>query len=230
VTRANWYVIGIFAVLAGAAFGDNLRTFADLSQQALTTPPPEPINVNQLLLRPFLLRVAMAAVLVLPLVTARAFTGIRADGAPAGRIALHAFVSALATYAGMLAVSMVMVGTTFVFGSPAIGPVVSGYLGLLLYGSAFVAAGLLISSLATSAIAAGCATYAVSFALCATAWLARAGNPGAQPVFQAISAGEPLDDFAKGVIDTAPVLTCAAIMAAALFLAIRRLDAERSAH
>ena len=41
----------MFALLVGLAFGDSLRTFVDLSREALTAPPREPINVNQLLLR-----------------------------------------------------------------------------------------------------------------------------------------------------------------------------------
>lgn len=69
-----WLTVGLFAFLTGAAFALNLGAFFDHSREALSTPPPEPINVNQLLIRPFLLQVGVAALLVLPLVTARAFT------------------------------------------------------------------------------------------------------------------------------------------------------------
>src|SRR5207244_1329832 len=69
----NWFIVGVFALLAGGAFATTLAAFLDQSREALSTPPPEPINVNQLLIRPFLLQVGAAALLVLPLVTAHAF-------------------------------------------------------------------------------------------------------------------------------------------------------------
>jgi drug/metabolite transporter (DMT)-like permease len=66
-------IVALFAILAGAAFVVSLDAFLDQSRQALSVPPPEPIiNVSQLLIRPFLVRAGLAALLVLPLVTARA--------------------------------------------------------------------------------------------------------------------------------------------------------------
>ena len=92
----------MFALLVGLAFGDSLRTFVDLSREALTAPPREPINVNQLLLRPFLLRVAMAALLLLPLVTARACLGHVDDGRAASRAVLARFLAVMRVYLAML--------------------------------------------------------------------------------------------------------------------------------
>jgi ABC-2 type transport system permease protein len=76
------------------------------------------------------------------------------------------------------------------------GAVVSGYIGLLLMGAAFIASALFISSLATSPVATGLATYALSLALIAVAWLARSGTPRTSG-FRSFSVGERLDDFAK---------------------------------
>jgi ABC-2 type transport system permease protein len=103
-------------------------------------------------------------------------------------------------------------------GAPEWGPIASGYLGLLLMGAAFIAAALLISSLATSALPAAIATFALAFALAAFAWLARSADPAAQPVFRRLSPVDAFDDFAKGVIDTGHVVTSLTIVAVALFL------------
>src|SRR5919106_1307095 len=78
----SWLIVGLFALLAGVAFVTTLDAFLDESSQALLTPPPEPINVNQLLIRPFLLQIGMAALLVLPLVPARAYPRDRHTGPP----------------------------------------------------------------------------------------------------------------------------------------------------
>jgi ABC-2 type transport system permease protein len=136
------------------------------------------------------------------------------------QMVLATFAGTLTIYAVMLLTSMALVAVLFVYGAPEWGSIASGYLGLLLIGAAFISAALFISSLATSAVAAGIATCAISLMLAATAWLARAGAPGAQPVFRYVSVGEGLDDFAKGVVDTGHVVSCLTIIALGLFLTL----------
>lgn len=233
-----WLIVGLFALLAGGAFVTTLNAFLDQSSQTLSVPPPQPINVNQLLIRPFLLRIGMIALLVLPLITARADTPERRMGTPdeplqpspvtSPQIALARFVSALTLYAVMLLASMALVAVLFVYGAPEWGSIVSGYLGLLLTGAAFISAALFISSLATSAVAAGIATFAISLMLAAATWLARSGAPGAQPVFRYFSVGERLDDFAKGVVDTGHIVSYLTIIALGLFLTIRVFETQPS--
>ncbi len=215
----TWLIVGLFALLTGVAFVTTLNAFLDRSSQALTAPPPQPINVNQLLIRPFLLRVGMAALFVLPLITARASSPDR----PA-RTVIATFVGTLALYAVMLLPSLALVAALFLFGSPEWGSIATGYLGLLVMGAAFISVGLFISSLATSPVAAGFATFAISLILFAAAWLARTGTAGAQPVFNYFSAGDALDDFAKGILDTGHVISCLAIIALGVFLTQRAIE------
>jgi gliding motility-associated transport system permease protein len=225
----TWLIVGVFALLAGGAFVTTLSAFLDQSSQALSAPPSQPMNVNQLLIRPFLFQIGMAALLVLPLITARAYTQDRRPGTlepiqPAVvnlQMVLATFVGTLTVYAVMLLASMALVAVLFVYGAPEWGSIAGGYLGLLLIGAAFMSTALFISSLATSAVAAGIATFAISLVLVAATWLARSGAPGAQPVFRAFSVGEGLDDFAKGVVDTGHIVSCLTIIALGLFLTLR---------
>ena len=235
---ASWLMVGLFALLAGGAFVTTLNAFLDRSSQALSVPPPQPINVNQLLIRPFLIQIGMAALLVLPLITARAYMQGRGAGAldlshPSQRspavnlpMVLAMFVGTLTVYAVMLLTSMVLVAVLFAYGAPEWGPIASGYLGLLLTGAAFMSVALFISSLAASAVAAGVATFAVSLMLGAATWLARSGAPGARPVFRRLSIGEGLDDFAKGVVDTGHIVSCLTIIALGLFLKIHVRESQ----
>jgi ABC-2 type transport system permease protein len=206
---ATWLIVGVFALLAGLAFVNNLNAFLDASIDALSAPPPRPINVNQLMIRPFVVQVWIAALLVLPLVTAR----VRAT-----RFAMAQFAGVLAVYGVMLAASLALVALLFFFGALEWAPIVSGYLGLLLAGAAFIGAALFISSLATTAVPAAIATFAISLALMAATWLAQSGAPAARPAFRPLAIGLALDDFAKGVIDAGHVVTCVTIAALALFL------------
>ena len=50
---ASWLTVGLFAFLAGGTFVTTLNAFLNRSSQALSVPPPQPIDVNQLLIRPF---------------------------------------------------------------------------------------------------------------------------------------------------------------------------------
>jgi ABC-2 type transport system permease protein len=219
---ASWLAVGVFALLAGLAFNISLNSFVDRSAEALTVPPPVPVNVNQQLIRPFLLEVGLIALLVLPCVTAVAYPH---RAGKAGVIA--PFAASCGVYALMLATTACLVGVLFVYGSPEWAPVVSGYLGLALMGAAFISVALFISSLAGSALSAGMAAFAVSLLLAAAAWLARSGTPAARTVFQHLSLGESLDDFAKGVIDTGAVISCLTVMALGLFLTARTLALQR---
>jgi ABC-2 type transport system permease protein len=211
----TWAAVGLFTLLSGAAFATSLNAFLDRGSEALAS--GQPVHVNQLLVRPFLLLIGMASLLVLPLVTAR----IRVTSAGS------AFAAALAVYGAMLLTSAVLVGALFAFGSPEWAPIASGYLGLLLTGAAFIAVGLFVSSLATSAVAAGAATGALALALVAAAWLARSGNSGAD-IFRYLSIADGLDGFAKGVIDGSYITACVTVAAVALYLTHQAADPRRT--
>ncbi len=219
----SWLVVGLFALLAGVAFVTTLDRFLEQSSEALSGPAAQSIDVNQLLIRPFLIQVAMAALLVLPLITARAWPQDRRSVAPV-RVVLATFAGTLTLYAVMLLASLALVALLFLYGAPEWGPIASGYLGLLLAGAAFISAALFISSLSTSAVAAGVATFAVALMLAAAAWLARSGAAAAQPVFGYLSVGEGLDDFAKGIVDSGHLAWCLTIIAIGLFLSVRALE------
>jgi ABC-2 type transport system permease protein len=213
----SWVLVAVFALVTGAAFVFNLNAFLDQSAEALTKPPLRPINVNQLLIRPFLLDVGLAALLMLPLLTARAYGTASAspDAAPSPAARL---LGAYAIYKVMLLPSMLLVLALFAFGRPEWGPIVTGYVGLLFTGAAFIAVALVLSSLATTPWAAGMATFAIALMLVTVTWLEKSGTPGAQAFFQHLSIGEPLDDFAKGILDTSTSVACVSVIALALVL------------
>jgi ABC-2 type transport system permease protein len=229
----SWLIVGLFALVAGAAFVGTLNAFLDRSDQALVERPLQPINLNQLLIRPFLVQVGIAALLALPPVTARAFTehtpGVRVEPLPANReIPVAVFFGTFAVYLVMLVPSLLLVALLLLYGTPEWGSIASGYLGLLLIGAAFISAALVVSSLATSTVAAGIATFAISLLLASATWLARSRTPAARPFFRYLSVGGPLDDFAKGVLDPGHIVACMSVIALGLFL-MHRTVAPRAA-
>ena len=214
----SWAIVGAFALLAGAAFVFTLDAFLEASLQALSVPPARPVNVNQLLIRPYIVQTGLAALLVVPFLTARTrFSGVAAP-----------FIGVMAVYGVMLAVSLVVVLTLFVYGAPEWGPIASGYLGLFLVGAAFIAVALFISSLSTAAAPAAAATFALALALATASWLASSAAPATRGLFQRFSIAASLDDFARGVIDAGHIVTCLAITGVALFLMSHTVPDDRS--
>jgi hypothetical protein len=90
---ASWLIVGVFALAAGVF---------------VTT------------LNAFLVQIGLAALLLLPLITAPAYT--RERGVINREVVLATFAGARAVYAVMLLASMALVATLFVYGAPEWGP------------------------------------------------------------------------------------------------------------
>jgi ABC-2 type transport system permease protein len=119
------------------------------------------------------------------------------------------------------------VGLLFGLGSPEWRPLISGYLGLLLMGSCFIAAGLFISSTTKNQMMAGAATFVVLLMFWIVGWLADSSGPTTGAVLRYLSITQHFDDFGKGVIDTSHVVYYLSFIAFGLFLTLKSVDTER---
>ncbi len=116
----------------------------------------------------------------------------------------------------------------FAYGNPDWPPVATTYLGLLLFGAAFIALGLWISSLTENQIVAGAATFMLLLLLLLVGWLRDfTTSTAVLQVVSALSIYEHLDDFTKGVIGTNHVAYYLSVMTFGLFLTSRSVDGER---
>src|SRR5215471_18804788 len=151
-----YIVIGFFALVYGFFFIAILRYFVGQSMQAGLTGGAQSANVNQQLIRPLLQNVTVVVLFMLPMVTMRTYAEEKRSGtiellltSPITdlEIVLGKFLGAMALYAAMLAVTLIHLAILFMYGRPEWRPIVTSYLGLLLFGGAFVSLGLFISSL-----------------------------------------------------------------------------------
>jgi ABC-2 type transport system permease protein len=116
----------------------------------------------------------------------------------------------------------------YLYGSPASGPILTAYLGLLLYGLAIVAIGLFISTLTENQIIAA----VISFGAIMVLWLvdvvaANTESPTSKSVLSYLSILSHLDDFMKGVLSTSNVIFYVSLMLVGLFLTYRSIDSLR---
>jgi ABC-2 type transport system permease protein len=230
-----YVVVGFFTVVLGVMYAGILTWFVGQGMQA-GFGGPQTLNVNQQLIRPLFLNIAVVLLFMLPLVTMRTYSEEKRGGtiellltSPVTdfEIILGKFLGAMALYGVMLAVTLIHFGFLFWFGRPEWKPLATSYLGLLLFGGCFISIGLFISSLTKNQIVAGAATFAVFLVLWVIDWIGQALGPRAEEVLKYLSMTGHLDDFVKGVVDTKHLVYYVSFIIFGLFLTARSVDTER---
>ena len=103
----------------------------------------------------------------------------------------------------------------------------SGYLGMFLYGMTLLAIGLFISTLTENQIVAVILTFGVSLALFVIESFSASATGVAKSVIDYLSVMSHLEDFVKGVIDTSHIIYYVTFSFVGLFLAYRSLESMR---
>ena len=231
-------VLGFFALVFGFMFWVFLRGFIEQSARmgGGMGMGMQPVNVNQMMVRPLVMQISVIVLFLLPMVTMRTYSEEKRSGtiellltSPITdfQIIMGKFLGAMALYGVMLLVSLIHIGVLFAFGNPEWKPVITFYLGLLLLGGCFVSLGLFISSLTKNQIVAGMVTFAVFLLLWIVTWVGSAWGPTAETITQRLSIIDPLDDFGKGVLDTKHLVYYLSFIAFGLFLTAKSVDSER---
>jgi ABC-2 type transport system permease protein len=230
-----YVIIGFFALVFGWFYVVSIDFFMRASLQ-MGMPGQGQVNINTMAIRPLLANVSVVALFVLPLITMRTYAEEKRSGTiellltsplTDTQIVLGKFFGAVALYAVMLAVTLIHIGILFIYGNPEWKPILTGYLGLLLMGAAFLSIGLLISSLTRNQIVAGMATFAVLLLLWTVNWMSESASPMMQKVLSALSITERFDDFSKGVLSVSHLVYYVSFITFGLFLTAKSVDSER---
>jgi ABC-2 type transport system permease protein len=115
----------------------------------------------------------------------------------------------------------------FAFGRPEWKPILTAYIGLLLFGGCFISVGLFISTLTRSQIVAFMSTFGVFLFLWVITWIGSMVGPTGEKLTTYLSIVDHFDDFAKGVIDTTHILYYVSVITFGLFLTAKSVDSER---
>jgi ABC-2 type transport system permease protein len=231
-----WVMMGLFAVIFAWFFTVYLDVFMKNSMQSQFGGGPQSMNVNMMLVRPLLSNASVLILFLLPMVTMRTYSEEKRSGtiellltSPLTdlEIILGKFIGAIGLYAGMLLVTIVYVAILFFYGNPEWKPVISGYLGLLLLGSCFIAMGLFISSLTKNQMVAGAASFIVFLFFWIINWFADSAGPTVGSILSYLSITEHFDDFGKGIIDTKHIIFYLSFISFGLFLTLKSVDSER---
>ena len=231
-----YVIIGLFSLLFGWFFYAYLTMFVRQSEQMMQFGGGGSANVNQQMIRWLQQNTSVLILFVMPMITMRTYAEEKRSGtiellltSPITdfQIIIGKFLGALGLYLAMLAVTLLYIAILFVYGNPEWRPIVAGYLGLLLMGSCFLSAGLLVSSFTKNQIVAGFLTFAVFLMLWVIDWPGEYYGPTGQAVLSYLSITQHLDDFSRGIIDTKHVIYYLSFITFGLFITAKAVDSER---
>ena len=215
----------VFLVLAGYRFYTNLGFFVLMGGTDLARGlwQYQLLDVEGLLL------------VLVPLLTMRLFAEERKLGTlellftyPVrdGELLAGKFLAALLTYLGLLAATALGPALLYTLHPFAVIPLLAGYLGLLLLGTAFIACGLAASVVTENQVVAAVLTYGVVVFSWFATWNEAAIGERVAPVLLQLSLFDHFYGFAQGVIDSRDVVFLLGFSALFLFLAHRALGAR----
>jgi ABC-2 type transport system permease protein len=232
-----WVVFTIFLLIAGYFFYSIFAFFTLASMQSAMNPQMgRDLNVTDSVMRPLFSNISVILLLLMPLVTMRLFAEERRSGTiellltyPVrdGAVLAGKYLAALGLYAIMIALTLLYPGIVVYFARLEWGPILTGYLGLLLMGATFIAVGVFASSLTENQIVAAITTFGALLIFWILGWSADYAGGTAGKVLQFLSILEHNDSFSKGVLDTKDVLYYLNFTVLALFLTLRSLEARR---
>jgi ABC-2 type transport system permease protein len=144
-------------------------------------------------------------------------------------VVLGKFMGAFTFLLVLLAPTLLYVVLLEIYASPDYGPIVSGYLGIMLVGALFLAVGLFCSSLTRSQVVAAVMAAAILAVATIIPWWASGkatlGGFWRKAADQAIMSR--YTDFSKGIIDLGNVVFFLAATTVFLFLTVKVMESRR---
>lgn len=142
-------------------------------------------------------------------------------------VVLGKYIAALITLVVTILLTFYYVVLLYWFGDPDSGPIFTAYLGLIMYGAAALAVGLLASSLSSNQIVAAVVGTAALLTLSFLDAVADMVSGIAQDVLNGLSMDSHLIDFNRGVIDTSNLVYYVSMTTVILFVTVRVIEARR---
>jgi ABC-2 type transport system permease protein len=215
----SYLVWAVFLVAAGYLFATGVRDGG-------------PATMSQTFTSMGMLLLFVAPLLTMRLVAEEAKLGtlesLLTDPVGDATVVAGKYLAAVGFFAAMLAPTWAFPAILAALGQPDPGPVLAGYLGLLLMGALFLAVGVLTSAATANQIAAA----ATSFTVILLSWgMGRAADslgPGpGRDFLDYVSAFRRYDAFRHGLVDTRSVVFFVSVAAFALLAATRALGLRR---
>jgi ABC-2 type transport system permease protein len=196
------------------------------------------MNLNEMVMTPLLYNMTIVLLLMIPLITMRLFSEekklkteelLLTSPVSVNAIVLGKYLSSLVFLVIMLALTGVYPWILFRYGSPMpeLGSILTGYLGMLLLGAAFISVGLFASSLTENQIVAAVICFVSLLLFFVIGWPAESVGATAGKVLEYLSLIGHFTDFSKGLVESRHVVYFLTFILFALFLTKRSIESMR---
>ncbi len=235
---AAWIVMALFTGLCGWFFIHLVRYFQLGALRAMQNPlQARALDLTTSVLHPYYSDVSLILLLlVVPALTMRLVAEERRSGSaellfswPVTEfdVVVGKYLAAASVFTVMLAVTLVFPAALSRWSTLDPGPVITGTLGILLMGYAFLAMGVFFSALAVNQFVAGMLSASFGILFLLVAWIEPFVPERLAVVVAQVSVLGHFGNFAVGVLDTSDVVYYVLVAATFLFLAVRVLESRR---
>jgi ABC-2 type transport system permease protein len=230
-------------VLFGFFFERSFSFYLDYSmrtaQQAMEMGGGGPkMSLNEMLIRPVLQNMGVVGLFILPMLTMRLLAEEKRQGTiellatsplTDWEIVLGKFLGAAGLYALMILAGLLNVLLLYLYSpsKPEWKPILTGALALFLVGAAFIALGLLLSSLTRNQIIAGVLGFCMTLVFWILAWYDDpTGGPGLKLITY-LGITNHMEELMKGVVDTKDLVFYLSFIGFGLFATQQSLESQR---
>jgi len=241
VSPMAYVIVTLFLFIVGWFFFRGLvLAYSFYSMQAMQNPMmAAQINIHDIVVRNFYSNFAVLMMFVAPFLSMRILAEERRQGTSELLLTMPITTGqlVLGKYLGVLAFGALILALTFQYplylslmgAPPAWGPLGAVYLGSLLVVGAFLAVGLVASSLTSNQIIAAVTTFILCLVFWMIGFLGEVGGGGGpySELLKSLSINNHLEDFLKGVVDSGSVVFFLMFISFALFLTQRVVDSSR---
>ena len=194
------------------------------------------LNLNEMVIEPSFHNMAVILLLIIPLVTMRSFAEEKKSKTFAlllsspihlREIIIGKFLACMIVMGLMILLSAYSTGYLILVGHPEIGPIITGYLGILLMTGCYVSMGLFASSLTDNQIIAAVISFGLALFMWIIGWGAQAAGSGLGQLMEYLSLITHLEHFLKGLISSSDLVYYLSFILFGLFLTHRVLESSR---
>ncbi|MFH2012231.1 MAG: ABC transporter permease [Pseudomonadota bacterium] len=232
-----YMVITVFSVISGYFFYSLFALFGVMSVQSMNNPDIQAaLNITEEVVGPVFSTMSILILFMTPFLTMRLFSEEKKSGTIEllmtfpirdTEIILGKFGACFITFLVMLAPSIFYQIILFILGKPEIGPIISGYIGIILMGASFISLGILISTMTENQIIAAVVTFGSLLLFWIIQWAASFTGPVLAKILIHLSIIEHYQEFARGVIDTNDAIFYLLFTFFFLFLTMRSLESKK---
>lgn len=238
-----WAVGAGFLLLAGYFFFNLVSQFSmilsNYEMYAQITQNPTllaKVSLNEVVIANLFRNLLVLFLFMMPVITMRSFAEERKQGtdellltAPVrpGQIVAGKYLGLLAVVLSVVALCGLFVLVLLRYGDPEPGPVLTGFLGMILVAMALTALGMAVSAATDSQVVAGVGSFVLFLMLFVLDWPAETVGGVKGEVLKALSLPARFDAFSKGMIASPDVVYYLSLTALGLFSARAILASQR---